>query len=130
MSRASKINAATKELMVRSATTNMDWTTTGTEKEFQQIGIANLSEDNIQMLQIVISTTLLLASDLKVPCVHLEWTRYYLECIKDEYGNRPPNIQGILNHIRYVIGEREPQSCPSNASSKSSKSSQQGGNTQ
>lgn len=127
-SRSSRIDAATKEILVQQGLNEIDWTTTATEPQHSVIGIYNPLNDSITMLSIVISTVLLMATDSKIPCIHLDWTKKYLNCIKDEYGNHPPNVQGILNHIRLLSGEREEKrSCDQTSDNKSvpSKGSQE-----
>lgn len=117
--------------MIQQGVTDLDWTTTAIDKEYDTIGLYNPFNDSVSMLSIVISTVLLMATDSKIPCVHVDLTQKYLNCIRDEYGNHPPNVQGILNHIRYLMGEREEKpkskkslSCKSSKSSQNSKGSQ------
>lgn len=61
------------------------------------------SAENASMLAIVISTVMLMASEYpRIPDEFLEYTKNYLECIKDGSEEGPPNIQGILKHIKYL----------------------------
>lgn len=61
------------------------------------------SAENASMLAIAISTVMLMASEYpKIPDEYLEYTKNYLECIKDGSEQGPPNIQGILKHIKYL----------------------------
>lgn len=69
------------------------------------------------MLAVTISCVMLMASESKVPEQHMKWAENYLKCIKTDDGNHPPNIQGILNHIRYL---REPGGNKSRESVRSS----------
>lgn len=111
-------------MMIKQGLAEMDWTATATGNDYASIGIYNPVDDSITMLTTVISTILLMATDSKIPCVHLDWTQKYLNCIKDENGNHPPNVQGILNHMRYILGEREEKEKSSeNVSKKGSKCS-------
>lgn len=65
--------------------------------------------ESLNLLPITISCIMLMASEVPgIPEEYFTWTKMYLSCIKDEFGNHPPNVQGILNHIAYL--EQEGQS--------------------
>ncbi|XP_030754299.1 uncharacterized protein LOC115881077 [Sitophilus oryzae] len=62
-------------------------------------------QDCVDMLAMTISIIMLLSKNYeKISESHYKWTLSYLKCIKDEFGQVPPNIQGILNHINQVTG--------------------------
>ncbi|KAF7265836.1 uncharacterized protein LOC143193961 [Rhynchophorus ferrugineus] len=62
-------------------------------------------QDSVDMLAMTISIIMLLSKGYdKISESHFKWTLSYLKCIKDEFGQTPPNIQGILNHINQVTG--------------------------
>lgn len=82
------------------------------------VGIPN---DNTSMLAIAISTVMLMASEYpRIPDEYLEYTKDYLDCIKDENEQNPPNVNGILKHINYLrdnglvrpIGEESKEAIP------------------
>ncbi|KAJ8920129.1 hypothetical protein NQ315_011786 [Exocentrus adspersus] len=59
--------------------------------------------DSMTILSMAVSTIMLLAAGHRdIPREHLLWTLSYLECVKDDYGFAPPNVQGVLNHIRLL----------------------------
>lgn len=63
-------------------------------------------QDTIDILAIVVTTVMLLAADYNdISNNHLRWTYSYLSCIKDESGHTPPNIKGIMNHIKLKNNE-------------------------
>lgn len=70
----------------------------------QSIVMPNDPVSNVKMiLSIVISTIMLLSVGYKdITKDHLRWTLSYLECVKDELGNYPPNVRGIMNHIKVI----------------------------
>lgn len=62
-------------------------------------------QDTIDILAIVITTVMLLAVGYNdISKSHLRWTFSYLSCIKDETAHIPPNIKGILNHLKMLDG--------------------------
>lgn len=62
------------------------------------------SNENTSMLAIAISTVMLMASEYpRIPDEYLEYTKDYLDCIKDENEQNPPNVAGILKHINYLL---------------------------
>lgn len=61
------------------------------------------SNENASMLAVAISTVMLMASEYpRIPDEYLEYTKNYLDCIKDQNQQNPPNIKGILKHINYL----------------------------
>lgn len=59
--------------------------------------------DTIDILAIVVTTILLMTADYKdISKNHFTWTLSYLSCIKDECGRTPPNVRGIINHIKML----------------------------
>ncbi|KAJ8942759.1 hypothetical protein NQ314_009970 [Rhamnusium bicolor] len=59
--------------------------------------------DSLTILAITITTIMLMAAKHSdIPKEHLRWALSYLECVKDEYGNAPPNVRGIMNNIKLL----------------------------
>lgn len=55
------------------------------------------------MLAITFSCVMLMASASdEISEEYFIWAENYLSCIKDEGGNYPTNVQGILNHIEFL----------------------------
>lgn len=53
------------------------------------------------MLSIAFSTIMMLAANhSNIPKEYLNWTTKCLENITDELGNYPPNVRGVLKHIK------------------------------
>ncbi|XP_050311182.1 uncharacterized protein LOC126746831 [Anthonomus grandis grandis] len=62
-------------------------------------------QDSVDMLAMSISVIMLLARGYQgITETHYKWIWSYLECIKDEFGKTPPNVQGVLNHISEATG--------------------------
>lgn len=72
--------------------------------DFLDVPMPNDPVSNVMMiLSITISSIMLMAVDYKdLSKDHLRWTLSYLECVKDEYGNYPPNVRGIMNQIKLI----------------------------
>lgn len=85
-----------------SARTTRSTFNTGNDSDLE---MTNIQLDSLNMLAVTISCVMLMAAEANVPEQHMKWAETYLKCIKTEEDNHPPNIQGILNHIRYL---REP----------------------
>lgn len=65
--------------------------------------IPNPLNDSVYMLGVTISNLIMMATNKSdIPEDYCDWTVKYLECIRDDFGNHPPNVQGILNHIHYL----------------------------
>lgn len=61
------------------------------------------SNETSSLLAVAISTVMLMASEYpRIPDEYLEYTKNYLDCIKDGNEQHPPNIEGILKHIKYL----------------------------
>lgn len=59
--------------------------------------------ESLNLLPIAISCVMLMAAEVSsISEEYFTWTEKYLSCIKDEFGNHPPNVQGVLNHISYL----------------------------
>lgn len=71
-------------------------------EDYQDISKApSPMQDTVDILAIVVTTLMLLAVNYgEISSNHLRWTYSYLSCIKDENGRTPPNIKGIMNHIK------------------------------
>ncbi|KAL1497254.1 hypothetical protein ABEB36_008248 [Hypothenemus hampei] len=62
-------------------------------------------QDSVDMLAMSISVIMLLSRGYdKISNTQYKWVISYLGCIRDEFGNIPPNVQGILNHINQLTG--------------------------
>ncbi|KAJ3642335.1 hypothetical protein Zmor_025131 [Zophobas morio] len=65
--------------------------------------LPNPLKDAMYMFGVTISTLMMMASKQPdIPKNYMVWTKQCLECIRDDFGNHPPNVQGILNHIRFL----------------------------
>ncbi|XP_022918136.2 uncharacterized protein [Onthophagus taurus] len=61
---------------------------------------------SMEMLGVTISCVMQIAANLDVSKETLEVAKTYLRCMKDENGNKPRNIFGILNEIRKLLQEK------------------------
>lgn len=62
-------------------------------------------QDSVDMLAMSISVIMLLSRGYdQISETQFKWVISYLDCIRDEFGQRPPNIQGLLNHINEMTG--------------------------
>ncbi|ERL89970.1 hypothetical protein D910_07329 [Dendroctonus ponderosae] len=62
-------------------------------------------QDSVDMLAMSISVIMLLSKGYaEISNTHFKWVISYLDCIRDEFGQTPPNVQGILNHINQLTG--------------------------
>lgn len=124
--RSSRLDATTREIRLSRAVDETEWDLTDFDEDIT-IGVPNPAHDSMHMLTITLSTIMLMAADEKIPDLHLQWTEKYLECIRDEFGRHPPNVQGILNYIKMITGqqveriESETKRNPSPSSSVSSR---------
>lgn len=104
----SSITSSTKtKPTISSARTTRSTFNTGNESDLE---MTNIQLDSLNMLAVTISCVMLMASDSKVPEEHMKWAETYLKCIKTEEDQHPPNIQGILNHIRYLKDPKKAKS--------------------
>lgn len=62
----------------------------------------NPKKNVMDLLSTTIGAVMCLATNSNCPQQNLKWAFSYLDLIKDEYGQSPPNVQGILNHIQQV----------------------------
>ncbi|XP_018324838.1 uncharacterized protein LOC108736775 [Agrilus planipennis] len=62
-----------------------------------------------KMLAITISCVMLLASQADVSLENLTIAESYLDCMRDENGDYPPNIEGILKKICDLKKNKSPQ---------------------
>lgn len=62
-------------------------------------------QDSVDMLAMSISVIMLLSRGYdQISETQFKWVISYLDCIRDEFGQRPPNIQGLLNHVNEMTG--------------------------
>lgn len=62
-------------------------------------------QDSVDMLAMTISVIMLLSRGYgQISKTHFKWVISYLDCIRDEFGQTPPNVQGILNYINQLTG--------------------------
>lgn len=52
-----------------------------------------------QMLLVALSTTMMLAKNKPLPKEHYQWTRVFLNGIRDEHGRRIENLVGLVDAI-------------------------------
>lgn len=68
----------------------------------EDITLPNEIKDAMYMLGVTISSIILMAANHSLSKEHIEWTKHCLESIRDDFGNHPPNVQGILNHMKTI----------------------------
>ncbi|KAG5891875.1 hypothetical protein JTB14_015893 [Gonioctena quinquepunctata] len=98
-------NTTSREHRIQQALWTVPWVLFDDDNEVSEdvTQLPNPLQDTIDMLAISITTIMLLAANHKeISTDHLRWTMSYLECVKDEYGCNPPNVTGILNHIKTI----------------------------
>lgn len=95
-----------REFRLKRAVESKDWTIQGIDDTDTLIEISNPIQDTLNMLAVTISTIMMMAAQVNdIEDVYLDWATKYLNCIVDEEDedfNRPPNVQGILNHILFL----------------------------
>ncbi|XP_023013461.1 uncharacterized protein [Leptinotarsa decemlineata] len=99
-----------REHRIHHALTTVPWILFDDDEEYadEKPLQPNPLQDTIDMLAISITTIMLLAAGHKdISKDHLRWTLSYLECVRDEFGCNPPNVTGIINHIRMIDGNLE-----------------------
>ncbi|XP_057663910.1 uncharacterized protein LOC130898545 [Diorhabda carinulata] len=101
------VGGTTREFRVTTAMISSPWALfDDTFEEFPKP--PNPAQDVIDLLAITISTIMLLAAGHdSIPIEHQRWTLSYLENIRDEFGNNPPNVTGIINHLKMTNSELE-----------------------
>ncbi|RZC39761.1 hypothetical protein BDFB_007654 [Asbolus verrucosus] len=71
--------------------------------ESQEATLPNPLKDAMYMFSVSISSLIMMAAGhASMTQEYAEWTKKCLECVRDDFGNHPPNVQGILNHINYL----------------------------
>ncbi|XP_066139862.1 uncharacterized protein [Euwallacea fornicatus] len=71
----------------------------------EQLNLSDLFQGSVDMLAISISIIMLLSRGYPaITDTQYKWLISYLNCIRDEFGRVPPNVQGVLNHINEVTG--------------------------
>ncbi|CAH1970234.1 unnamed protein product [Acanthoscelides obtectus] len=62
------------------------------------------SQDIVDLLAATFSVVMVMANGKggDIPRNHLRWALSFLENVKDEFGNAPPNVQGIINNIKLI----------------------------
>ncbi|XP_066252318.1 uncharacterized protein [Euwallacea similis] len=71
----------------------------------KQLNLSDLFQDSVEMLAMAISIIMLLSRGYDgITDTQYKWLISYLKCIRDEFGRTPPNVQGVLNHIKEVTG--------------------------
>lgn len=98
-----------REFRLRRAIEETDWELTAVDETDTVVGISSQLHDTINMLAVTVSCVMLMAADLKVPEDYLVWSQNYLQCIKDDEGTNPPNVQGLLSEI---IKRQDPSYTP------------------
>lgn len=81
------------------------------EQEKSNKVILNAKNDSINMLNVVISSVMLLASDKDVPPNYRLCSTKYLQLIRDNLSQSPPNVKKILkllNPAPIVVAEKQP----------------------
>lgn len=111
-------STTSREFRLRRAIEETDWELTAVDETDTVVGISNVMHDTINMLAVSISCVMMMAADIKVPEDYLVWAQSYLQCIKDDEGLNPPNIQGIINEI---IKRRDPNYTPGGTASEGKK---------
>lgn len=113
----STASTTSREFRLKRAIEETDWEVTAVDETDTVVGISTILQDTINMLAVTISCVMMMAADLRVPEDYLVWAQSYLQCIRDEEGTNPPNIQGLINEI---IKRRDPNYEPAPAPSPSS----------
>ncbi|CAH1378958.1 unnamed protein product [Tenebrio molitor] len=69
----------------------------------EDVTMPNPLKDAMYMFGVTVSSLIMMAANHpNIPPEYLDWTENCLSCIRDDFGNHPPNVQGILNHLKYL----------------------------
>ncbi|XP_072377433.1 uncharacterized protein [Diabrotica undecimpunctata] len=94
----------TRDYRVTTAMVSSPWVLFDNSFEFPKP--PNPAQDAMDLLAITLSTVMLLAAGhAEIPKEHQRWTLSYLENVRDQFGNNPPNVRGIINHMKMLDPE-------------------------
>uniref|UniRef100_A0A6P7F5D7 Uncharacterized protein LOC114326486 n=1 Tax=Diabrotica virgifera virgifera TaxID=50390 RepID=A0A6P7F5D7_DIAVI len=94
----------TRDYRVTTAMVSSPWVLFDNSFEFPRP--PNPAQDAMDLLAITLSTVMLLAAGhAEIPKEHQRWTLSYLENVRDQFGNNPPNVRGIINHMNMLDPE-------------------------
>ncbi|XP_044754171.1 uncharacterized protein LOC123313375 [Coccinella septempunctata] len=93
-----------REYRLTAALEESNWSMEDSEGQEESVAAPDPLSDCLDMLAVTISTIMFLAADASSELTkeQLNWTIQYLKCIQDEFGNVPPNVRGILNHLKHL----------------------------
>lgn len=100
----SKMSKTTRDYRILTALEGSNWSLRG-DMSADTVQAPDPLKDTKEMLTVALSTVMVLATEGQPTNTMLKWTIKYLNCIKDEFGVTPPNIRGILNHIKHLYGD-------------------------